>query len=160
MIRQRLAVALISLSAAGLVGIVGWEGYTGQAVRPVPGDVPTVGFGSTTRPDGTPVQMGDTTTPPAALARAMADITRYEGALRNCVRVPLYQHEYDAFASLAYNIGPTAFCASTLVRRLNALDYPGACREILRWNKFKGRVMPGLVNRRQAEYRRCMGESP
>jgi lysozyme len=38
------------------------------------------------------------------------------------------------------------------------MDYEGACKEILRWTKFKGRDLPGLVKRRQAEYRQCVGD--
>jgi lysozyme len=101
--------------------------------------------------------MGDRITPPQAVLRALTDVQRFEGALKNCVRVPLHQHEYDAYVSLAYNIGPTAFCGSTLVKKLNAQDYVGACKEVLRWDKFKGRPLPGLTKRRQQEYRRCMG---
>ena len=48
------------------------------------------------------------------------------------VKVPLHQHEYDAFISFSYNVGSGAFCRSTLVRRLNDGDYQGACTELLR----------------------------
>lgn len=84
-------------------------------------------------------------------------MAKYEGAIKECVAVPLHQHEYDAYLSLAYNIGPTAFCGSTLVRKLNAQDYTGACREILRWDRFKGQPLRGLTLRREGEYRQCMG---
>ncbi|NBU79952.1 MAG: lysozyme, partial [Sphingomonadaceae bacterium] len=104
------------------------------------------------------VKPGDKTTPPQALVRALQDITKYEGALKQCVRVPLHQYEYDAYISLAYNIGPTAFCGSTLVRKLNAQDYAGACAEILRWDKFQGQTLRGLTLRRQAENRMCRGQ--
>lgn len=154
MIRQRIAIGLLSMSATAFVGLLGYEGYTGQAIIPVPGDVPTVGFGTT---DG--VKMGDTITPPKAVQRAYVDVAKYEGAIKQCVKEPLYQHEYDAFVSLAYNIGPKAFCGSTLVRRINAGDHPGACKEILRWNKVGGRVVNGLVMRREGEYRLCVGQS-
>lgn len=163
--RTRIAVAGLALSAAALVGIVQREGYTDRAVIPVKGDVPTVGFGSTRRPDGSAVQTGDRTTPPAALAQALRDITVFEGAIRQCVHVPLYQHEYDAYTSLTYNVGAKAFCGSTLVRTLNAGDYPGACAQILRWRYFQGRDCSkpgsgcaGLWSRRQAEYHQCMGD--
>lgn len=152
---NRVMVSALALSAAGLVGIVTWEGYSDRAIIPVPGDVPTIGFGTT---EG--VKLGDKTTPPAALARALADVERFEGALRQCVTVPLHQHEYNAFVSLAYNIGSAAFCGSTLVKKLNAGDYTGACGEILRWDKFKGQPLPGLTRRRQAEYQQCIGEVP
>ena len=69
----------------------------------------------------------------------------------------LYPHEWDAFVSLAYNIGPAAFCGSTLAKKLRQTppDYGGACDEILRWNRAGGQIMPGLVKRRQAEHRLC-----
>ena len=164
--RARTVVAALTLSASALVGIALHEGYTDRAVQPLPGDVPTVGFGTTTRPDGSPVRLGDTTTPPQALARALADVQRFEGALRQCVRVPLHQHEYDAYLSFAYNVGAGAFCASTMARRLNAGDYAGACAEFDRWTFFKGRDCrdpahrcAGLVKRRADERARCEGRA-
>lgn len=148
----RITLAALSLSAAAFVGLVAHEGYSDRAYIPVPGDVPTIGFGTT---EG--VKPGDTITPPKAVARALQDAAKYEGALKQCVRVPLHQHEYDAYVSLAYNIGPGAFCGSTLVRKLNAQDYPGACAEILRWDRFKGQPLRGLTIRRQSEYQKCIG---
>jgi lysozyme len=153
----RTRLAALSLSAAGLVGILNWEGYSDRAYVPVEGDVPTIGYGSTRRDDGAPVKPGDTITPPQALRRALKDVKEFEGAIKECVSVPLTQYEYDAYLSLSYNIGSTAFCNSTLVRKLNAEDYEGACKEILRWNKFKGKPLAGLTNRRRAEYVMCMG---
>ncbi len=152
MSRTRITIAALVLSAAGLVGITQWEGYTDHAIIPIPGDVPTIGFGTTGG-----VRLGDRTTPPKALARALNDVSQFEGALKECVAVPLHQHEYDAFVSLAYNIGPDAFCNSTLVRLLNAGDYAAACAQISRWNRAGGRVVQGLVNRRAAERAKCEG---
>lgn len=150
--KVRVAIATVTLSASAFVGLAMLESYRETAYVPVPGDVPTIGFGTT---EG--VQLGDKITPPKALARALVDIQKYEGALKKCVTVPLHQHEYDAFITLAYNIGSSAFCSSTLVQKLNAGDYSGACAEIKRWNRQRGRVLPGLVNRREAEYKQCMG---
>lgn len=158
--KPRIIAALLSLSAAGLVSLVGWEGYSQRAIIPVAGDVPTIGFGSTRRDDGSPVRMGDTITPQAALARTQREIrAEFEPAIRKCVHVPLTQGEFDAYTSLAYNIGANAFCRSTLVRKLNAKDYSGACLEILRWDKFNGRKLAGLTARRKSEYAQCMGQS-
>lgn len=160
---DRKSLAALSLSAAALVGLVLQEGYSDRAIIPVKGDVPTLGFGTTGG-----VKLGDTTTPPKALARALTDIQKFEGALKQCVTVPLHQHEYDAFVGFSYNIGSGAFCRSTLVKKLNAEDYPGACREILRWTYFQGkncaapenaRLCGGLATRRQGEYRQCLGEA-
>lgn len=151
---KRAAATALSLSAAALVGLLLHEGYRGEAYIPVPGDVPTIGFGTTGG-----VKMGDRTTPERALQRALADVQKFEGALKRCVSVPLHQHEYDAYISFSYNVGSAAFCRSTLVRKLNAGDYSGACAELLRWTKAGGRELPGLVRRRQDEYLTCIGRN-
>lgn len=151
----RRAIATVFLSAAGLVGILSSEGYEPVARPPVPGDVPTNGFGST----GADIKAGDKTDPVSALIRAHRNVVQFEGAVKRCVRVPLHQHEYDAYLSLAYNIGPSAFCNSTLVRKVNAEDYAGGCAEVLRWDKFQGKPLLGLTKRREREFAQCMGQS-
>lgn len=151
---SRTKVAGLALSAAALVSIALHEGYSDRAYQPVPGDKQTIGFGTT---EG--VRPGDTITPPKALERALRDVQKFEGAIKDCVKVPLYQHEYDAYISLSYNIGSSAFCNSTLVRKLNAGDYEGACAEIRRWVMFQGKPLQGLVNRRETEYKKCIGGS-
>lgn len=156
----RVKIAGLGASAALLVALVSHEGYRETAYTPVPGDVATVGFGSTTRPDGSPVRIGDKTNPVEALQRTLAHLQQDESGIKRCVTAPLTQGEFDAYASLVYNIGPGAFCKSALVRKLNKLDYDGACREILNWDKFKGKPLRGLTTRRQEEYGRCMEGKP
>ena len=146
-------MAGLSLSAVGLLTIAKWEGFSDKAYIPVVGDVPTIGFGST---EG--VKMGDTITVPKALERLMRDVGVAESAIGRCVKVPLSQSEYDAFTSFAFNVGGDAFCSSTLVKKLNARDYDGACAELERWVYSQKRVVPGLVNRREVEYRLCVKE--
>lgn len=148
---SRQSIAALSVSAALLVGIANFEGYTDTAVPPVPGDVPTNGFGST----GPDIKLGDKTTPVRALVRLLADADRHAQAVKRCAPVPMYQYEFDAYTSLTYNIGESAFCRSTLAKKLNAGDYAGACREILRWDKFKGKTLSGLTKRRHLEYEQC-----
>jgi lysozyme len=160
---NRSLIASLVLSAAGLVGLAVNEGYTDKAVPdPVLGTkVPTIGFGTTGG-----VKMGDTTTPVKALQRKLSDIQSFEGALKQCVTAPLHQYEYDAYIDLAYNIGPNAFCGSTLVKKLNALDYSGACDAILQWKKVGSvdcsapgnKTCPGLWARRQQTRKKCLGE--
>lgn len=149
---ERRTLAGLALSASALVGILMHEGYSDKAYAPVKGDVPTIGFGTTGG-----VKMGDTIKPPQAVARALADVQKFEGALKQCVKVPLHQYEYDAYISLSYNIGSKAFCGSTLVKKLNAGDFDGACQQVLRWDRFKGKPLAGLTKRRQAEYQQCKG---
>ena len=147
---SRKDIAAISLSASALVAIALHEGYRENAYVPLAGDVPTIGFGTTTG-----VKLGDKTSPEKALQAALRDIQKFEGALKQCVNVPLTQGEYDVYISLSYNIGSNSFCRSTLVKKLNGQDYEGACKEILRWDKFQGQRLPGLTKRRQEEYLKC-----
>jgi lysozyme len=162
--RARITIAALSLSAAGLVGIAVREGYTDAAIIPTKGDVPTYGFGMTTRPDGTPVQLGDRTTPVRALMDTASKLdTMYEASVRRCVKVPLHQAEYDVYVSMAYNIGTSAFCGSSIVKRANAQDYTGACEAILMWKMYQGidcskpnKVCAGLWKDRLRDHGKCM----
>lgn len=155
---NRQGVAALVLSASALIGIAVHEGFKEQAYIPVPGDVPTIGFGSTTNLDGSPVRLGQRTTSVEALRRLGKDVEKFETAVKNCALVPMYQYEFDAYVSLTYNIGPNAFCKSTLAKKLLQYDYEGACKEILRWDRFQGKPLKGLTIRRQEEYKTCIGE--
>ena len=65
-----------------------------------------------------------------AIQRALTDASKYEGALKQCIRAPLHQAEYDLYVNFSYNIGSAGFCGSTIAKRLNAQDYAGACDAI------------------------------
>jgi len=158
--RQRTASAGLVLAASTLVGIAIKENYTDVTVIPVPGDVQTYGFGTTTHADGTPLKPGERTTPPRALVDLLRDASKFEQAVKRCAPVPMYPYEFSAYVSLSYNIGEGAFCRSTVAKRLLEFDYAGACKAILLWDKVKGRTVRGLTIRRQAEYKECIGETP
>lgn len=150
--RARISIAAVVVSAATLVGIAQFEGYRSDAYRDSVG-VPTIGYGETAG-----VKIGQKTTPERALVQLLSSANKHADAIRQCISVPLYQHEFDAYVSLAYNIGAKNFCNSTLVKKLNAGDYTGACEQIKRWNKAGGKPLAGLTKRREAEYRTCIGE--
>lgn len=150
----RTAVAGLALSASTLVGIALHEGYRDTTYIPVKGDVPTLGFGETKG-----VRMGQSTTPERALVQLLVSTQNHADGIKRCIAVPLYQHEYDAYVSFAYNVGDGAFCGSTLTRKLNAGDYTGACNELSRWVYAGGKKLPGLVKRREAERAQCLGRA-
>jgi lysozyme len=147
---NRKAVAGLVLSGAGLVSIALHEGFRDRAYDDGVG-VQTIGFGTT---EG--VKPGDRITVERALIRLAGDVSVHEVELRRCLGdVPLFQHEWDAYVSWAYNVGVR--CNSTLVTKLKAGDYAGACAELSRWVYAGGRVMNGLVKRRAEERARCEG---
>lgn len=67
------------------------------------------------------------------------------------------EYQKAALISFAYNVGIGAFRSSTLLRYLNAGKYGSACDQLTEWVKSKGKVLTGLVNRRNHEYQWCMG---
>lgn len=122
------------------------EGLRLQAYLPTPNDVWTIGYGHTGS-----AHKGMVITEERAEALLRQDIAWVEDAINKNVVVPLTQNQYDALASLVYNIGAGAFAKSTLLRMLNMGDYAGAAEQFLRWNKQKGKVLNGLTRRRQEE---------
>lgn len=72
-------------------------------------------------------------------------------AIKQAVKVPLNQNEFDALVSFVFNVGSGAFASSTLLKKLNAGDRKAAADELLRWVYAGGKVLPGLQRRRQAE---------
>lgn len=164
--KVRASIAALALSAAGLVNIALQEGWMGTAARPLPTDVPTYGLGSTSRPDGSPVQVGDRITPHEAIALKLRDVRKFEGELKACVTAPLTQGEYDSLVSLAYNVGAGPVCRSTMVRLHNAGQHAEACAQFDRWVFFQGKDCRdpangclGLPKRRAVERATCEGAS-
>lgn len=157
---NRTLVKSLQLSAAGLIALAVGEHFMGDAYIPIKGDVPTIGFGTTKG-----VKIGDKITPVRALIRLNEDVTEKEEGLKKCFgEIALYQYEWDAYVELAYNVGAGAVCfnkktglPTQLLQKLRKGDYAGACKEILDFNKAGGVYVQGLANRREREYKKCMG---
>ena len=74
-----------------------------------------------------------------------------EDAVTRLVVTQLSQKGFDALVSFTYNVGINAFRNSTLLRKLNLGKVEEAAEEFSRWNKARGKVLPGLVKRRAQE---------
>ena len=158
-------MAALSLSAMGLVGLVLDENYVNQAMIPTKGDVPTLGFGSTTHADGRPVRLGDTTTPAKALARTLQYIQADEADMRKTLDgVALHQAEYDVYIDWRYQYGATAWRSSSMLRELRAGNYPAACQALLKYRFSAGydcstpgnKVCAGVWTRQLKRHAACM----
>jgi len=112
-----------------------------------PGGQVTIGYGHA----GAPYKLGDHITVEQAEELLDSDMKRFVDGVDSLVKVPLTDGQAAALASLMFNIGVGAFERSTLLKKLNAGDYEGAARQFLLWNKAGGKVLPGLVNRRESE---------
>lgn len=138
----------MNISQRGINAIKAHEGLRLEAY-PDPasgGDPWTIGHGHTQG-----VRQGQTISAAQAEDFLREDLYWVEQCIRDTVRVPLNQEQYDALCSLIFNIGGGAFGRSTLLQRLNDGDYKAAAAEFMRWDMAAGKRMPGLTKRREAE---------
>ncbi len=84
-----------------------------------------------------------------ALSIFKRDMVKYEDAVNKHVKVKVTQSQFDALVSWHFNTGRIS--TATLTKKVNAQDWDGAAKEFARWNKAKGNVVEGLVNRRKGE---------
>lgn len=114
----------------------------------------TNGWGST----GMDIGPGTVWTKEQADARFAKDLARFEIGVSKAVSVNLKQHQFDALVSLAYNVGLANFLSSTLLKMLNEGYYSNAALQFGKWIFNDGKVMKGLVRRREAERKLFSGE--
>ena len=144
-------IAKIGAAAAALVvsTVAIYEGTVLRSYRDPIGIV-TACTGHT----GPELRMGQTFTKEQCTEMLYVDLLKHAQALE-CVKRPMTDGQKAAFLSFAFNLGNSAFCGSTLVRKANAGDMPGACAELSRWTYAGGKQLQGLVNRRAAERKLC-----
>lgn len=138
----------MKISQAGIDFIHKFEGVRLKAYKPVAAEkFWTIGWGHY----GPDVKEGQVITRQQADDMFKKDIVRYENAVRQHVKVPITQNQYDMLTSFAYNCGTEALRTSLLLTKLNRGDVQGAADEFPRWNKGSGQVLAGLVRRRAEE---------
>lgn len=139
-----------TIGKGGIALIKEFEGLRLEAYDDGVGVI-TIGYGAIKYPNGVRVKRGDKITLAQAEEYLKNDLKCAIETVNKVIKVPVTQNQFDAMVSLTYNIGATAFTSSTLARKLNNKDYKGAAEQFLVWNKAGGKVMNGLVRRRQAE---------
>ncbi len=118
-----------------------------------PAGVPTIGYGATYYEDGRAVTLRD-----APISKERADAlllwmvrTRYlPQVIRLCPEIDTPER-LAAIIDFTFNLGSGALRASTLRRRINAGHWDSVPTELRKWVKGGGRVLAGLVKRREAE---------
>jgi lysozyme len=145
----------MDISASGIALIKQFEGCRLSAYRDVSG-VLTVGWGHT----GKDVTKGLTITQARADTLLRQDLNEFVIGVNQCVKVPINQNQFDALVSFAYNVGLGALRTSTLLEKLNEKDYMGAANELDKWVHSGGKVIQGLVTRRNAEQALFLKSAP
>ena len=140
MIRNKMKI-----SEDGLELIKKFEGCETTAYQDSVG-VWTIGFGHTKGvEEGQPCSIED------AESMLANEMDEYEGYINNMVKVDLQQHEFDALVAWVYNLGPTNLGESTMLKVLNGGQFDRVPEEMNRWTRAGGKILEGLVRRRQAE---------
>ena len=147
----------MDMSEAGLKKLVVREGVRLRAYKDL-GGVWTICAGHTSAAGPPRVYPGMRATMDQCTAMLKHDVSKFEDCVERAITVPMKQHEFDALVSLAYNIGCSAFAKSSVTRYLNRGDRRTAADRFLLWNKVKGRVVGGLVNRRKSERDQFLGK--
>lgn len=148
---QRISLALaggVFSIAAATVGY--FEGRSNLAYLD-PVGIPTICEGITAG-----VKLGQFKTDAQCDELLASEVGKAVAVVDQAVREPQPATRRAALGSFVYNVGAGAFRGSTLLRKLNAGDAVGACNELPRWVMAKGRVLQGLVKRRQAERELCL----
>ena len=126
-----------------------FEGCKLKAYR-CPANVCTIGYGHTSAAGAPQVADGMIITQADADAILNRDIVKYEIAVMDLVKVKLTQNQFDVLVDFAYNAGVGNLKSSTMLKKVNAGDLDAVPAELMKWTKGGGKVLPGLVRRRQA----------
>lgn len=159
--------ALVGVVLASTVaGAALWEGRRNDPYIPIPGDVPTVCYGETK------VAMRRYSDA-ECLSMLKQSLVKYSDGVLTCINVPINQNQHAAFTLFAYNLGVTAFCDSSAVKKLNIYDYAGACQGLFAYRGVNRMVkqpdgtmkkiffvIKGLQNRREYERKLCLKPVP
>lgn len=153
--KTRLFGGLGAVTAAGLLAVQtvgGFEGLKLYAYRDVIG-VWTACYGETAG-----IKPGMKFSKATCDNMLVDSLVEHEQGMRACLRAPdaLPVKVYVADLSLAYNIGTGAFCKSSIAAYQNAGDVKGSCDRFPLYNKAGGKVVKGLIARRQKERTLCM----
>lgn len=140
----------IAATGIAIAMLAGFEGYR-QIDYLDPVGIPTSCFGHTET-----AQLGVLRSVLGCEDLLVSDVRTRQAMVLKHATVPLNDNQLAAFTSFVYNVGEQAYKDSTLLKKLNAGDYEGACNELPRWVYAKGIKLTGLVRRREQERQICL----
>jgi lysozyme len=141
----------MKVNSEGYALIKKFEGCVLKAYK-CPAGIWTIGYGNTFYEDGMKVKEGDVITQARAEELAKFIIDQFAVTIAPFILQPLNDNQFSACVSLAYNIGTAGFKRSSVFKKLNVNPLDATIADSFRlWNKGGGKVLKGLVRRREAE---------
>ncbi len=135
----------------GIAIIRKYEGLRLQAYI-CPSGLATIGFGATFYENGTRVQLGDKISRDRADQLLFFQVKLFSNEVRLTIKSNINDNQLGALVSFCFNVGGAAFGKSTLAKKVNANPSDSTIRnEFMRWTRGGGKVLPGLVKRREDE---------
>jgi lysozyme len=135
-----------SYSDKGLALTKSFEGLNLAAYQDSTG-IWTIGYGHT----GPTVSADQSITEPEAEALLCKDLADAVACVNHAVQSDISQNQFDAMVDFCFNAGRGNFLQSTLLRKVNRRDFPGAAAQFGLWIHAGGDIVAGLVRRRKAE---------
>lgn len=135
-----------NISFKGLEIIKSFENYSAK-IYICPAGLRTIGFGHVLNNNENISQL----TYSQAEELLLQDLKPYEYILNYYNKTSLTQNQFDALISFSFNIGRRAFLTSRLFKYLQVKKFFQAANQFSRWIYCKGRILKGLVSRRQKE---------
>lgn len=140
-------------NAEGIKLVSDFEGFRPQVYRDS-GGIPTIGYGSCFTPNGSRVTMDHgEITHETAISYLEFGLQTAEQAIGRLVSTPLTHNQFSALTSFVYNVGSGNFQRSTMRMKINRGSFVDASNEFWKWRRAAGRILKGLVRRREAERR-------
>jgi len=136
---------LVDITDSTLQTIIGFEGFSAKPYPDAKGW--SIGYGHYMGPSPTMQSM----TRAEAYDLLRDDVAKFSDRVKRVIQQPVTQNQFDAMVSLAYNIGETAFSASSVARYFNKGDVYAAADAFRLWNKSGGAYVPALAARRESE---------
>jgi len=140
----------MNITDQGLSLIRRLEGFRASAYKDAAG-MWTIGYGHTSAAGSPQVRPGQKVSRKEADHILARDVAMFAQGVQSLVSTPLTDGQFSALVSFAYNVGLENFRKSSVLRAVNARDFAAVPRRLSLWVKCRGRVLPGLINRRAAE---------
>ena len=149
----------MQMTEEGLALIRRFEGFRANAYR-CPAGVWTIGYGHTAQAGPPAVRPGMVLGEDEANRILAADVQRFADGVASLLAHEVSAAQFSALVSFAYNVGLTAFGASSVLKAVNDGRLGDVPARLKLWVKAGGRVLPGLERRRAAEAEMFMSDTP
>lgn len=145
----------MKITKIGTKGLDLIKSFEGLKLKPYlcPAKVPTVGYGSTFYENDKKVKLTDPSITEQRASELLLDSLKgFERYVDSYCRDDINQNQFDALVSFCYNLGPANLKSSTLLKKANVNPNDETIRdEFMKWTRSSGKILKGLVARRQAE---------